>query len=177
MANSGYTYTIYLKDLMTAGFAKAGQSASGFYSKLNEHSRKTQENMRVVPNSIAQLQQKLDQLRTNRDNAFDTKGIRRFNGEIPQTERQMNKLKNLPPASFRERLMGAGSTMGSLIGIAGGVGIAMAGFGAIGGVVKLGSDLEQTRISFQTMRCLSISQRYPVHTGKANRNITASSSE
>ncbi len=52
---------------------------------------------------------------------------------------------------MRERFRDIRKLLGGIIGQTGGLAIGLATFGAGRGIIKLGADLEQTRISFQTM--------------------------
>jgi tape measure domain-containing protein len=136
---------------MSAGFAKAAQASSKFYNKLNNNQNKFISNSKRVPANIAQLEKHLSRLSHKRDNAFDVKSIKRYNIQIRKTEKQLNKLSNLPSLSIRDRFSKLKSQMGGVLGLAGGLAIGMAAFGAGKGIIKLGADLEQTRVSFQTM--------------------------
>ncbi len=148
---SGYTYELRLKDMMSSGFAKAAQASNKFYDKLIGNQNKFINQTKRVPANIAQLEKQLSRLATNRDNAFGTRKISKFNREIRKTERSLNKLKSLPPLSMGERFRKIKSSMGGMLGLVGGLAVGMAAFGAVGGIVKLGMDLEQTRVSFGVM--------------------------
>ncbi|MCP4121086.1 MAG: hypothetical protein GY751_04980 [Bacteroidetes bacterium] len=96
------TYEIRLRDLMSQGFQKATAASSKFYNKIIQDQQKFQANAKRIPSSISQLEQRLVRLQSRRDTAFSTKEISAFNRKIRQTEREMTKLKNLPPLTIRE---------------------------------------------------------------------------
>ena len=150
MAN-GFTYEIRLRDLMSRGFQKAATASSRFYNRLMGDQQKFQASAKALPSSISQLEQRLVRLQNNRDTAFSTQTISAFNHKIRQTERELSKLKNLPPLTLSQRFSNLRTSLGGIIGLTGGLAIGLAAFGAAKGVVRLGADLEQTRISFQTM--------------------------
>jgi tape measure domain-containing protein len=150
MAN-GYTYEIKLRDLMTAQLNRAKNAASAVGNKMTELAQKISKSMGQNSTSINQLTQKLVALQQKRDSAFSTREIGNYNRAIKQTEKQLQRLQNLPSPGILGRFRNMASQIGSIIGLTGGLGIVLAGLGAGAGVIKLGSDLEQTRISFQTM--------------------------
>lgn len=113
--------------------------------------KQTQQEILRYKGSINGLTVKLNQLKAKHADAYDPAVIRKFKTQINQTERSLDKLKNLPPASFKDRLKGIGSQFGGLVGVAGGFGLALGAFRGVGSILKLGADMEQTRISFQTM--------------------------
>ncbi len=71
--------------------------------------------------------------------------------KIRRAERELSKLRNLPPLSIGQRFRKLKASLGGIIGLTGGIAIGLASFGTATGVIKLGAGLEQTRISFQTM--------------------------
>ncbi len=148
---SGYTYKLRLKDMMSSGFAKASQASNKFYSKLIGNQNKFLNQAKRVPANIAQLEKHLSRLANKRDSAFNVSSIKRYNLQIRKTEQSLSKLKSLPPLSMIQRFKQVKTQLGGMLGLVGYLAVGMAAFGAVGGIVKLGMDLEQTRVSFGVM--------------------------
>ncbi len=136
----GYTYELRVKDLMSRAFARAGNAATQLFNRLNRGQRDFLATSGRIPNNIQQLEKRLTSLSQKRDVAFSTKEIRQYNQEIRQTEKQLDKLRDQPPDGFLSRLRSAKGLISSFLL-----------FGAFTGFARLGADLEQTRISFQTL--------------------------
>ncbi len=133
------------------GFPKSCRASSKFYNKITGDQQKFQANVKRIPSSISQLEQRLVRLQNKRDTAFSTGTISAFNTRIRQTERELSELRDLPPLTIGQRFRKLKTSLGGIIGLTGGLAIGPAAFRAAKGVIKLGADLEQTRISFQTM--------------------------
>lgn len=123
---------------------RVGQSVINIQSKL-------QKNSTYTGKSLDQLNEKLALQKGARGAATSIHQIMRLNGAIRQTEKEIRRLENLPPMSFIDRLRQAGSQMGAIVGIAGGLAIVTAGWGAIKNIANLGMEAEQTRIRFGVM--------------------------
>ena len=95
MATGSYTYTLRLKDLMSKGFAKAGQSSSSFFKGVNRGSKSVNNSFRKIPKSINQLETHLTRLKNKQANSFSPRRIIQYNKQIRKTERSLQKLKNL----------------------------------------------------------------------------------
>lgn len=115
MAN-GYTYELRLKDMMSSGFAKAAQKSAEFYNKITAGQRKYLAQSKKIPQSIGQLEKHLGRLKHKRDRANSVKRIIQYNRQLKQTERQLRRLQNQPPASFFSRLRNASGLLRSFGG-------------------------------------------------------------
>jgi len=164
---ASYTYSFFAKDYMSSAFMKMAQSAQRSFSKINKNYADFKNNNQKTGKSINDLRVRLEKFRQKRDASFSVREIRRFNGYIRKTERQLRKLENLPPLSFRQRLSMLSGKMGGMIGIAGGIGAALAAWSGIKGVINLGAEMEQTRVSFTTM--LGSAEKADVVLGKLNK--------
>ena len=132
---------------MTTATQRWNMSAKQSLANLNIKNTK----LKGTGNSISALNAKLARLTVQRDRAFSTIKIRQYNQMIYQTERRLHKLKNLPPLSLSQHFGRITNDMGSTIGQALRFGGVLAAFEGVKGIVKLGTDMEQTRIAFGTM--------------------------
>lgn len=149
--SKGYSYTISVKDLMSQKVFKIAENTGKAFSKIGAYQDQFKRKNDTVGNSITGLRQKLDGLTAKRDASFSTRQIKKFNTYIRLTEKQLRKLENLPPLSFTQRIKNLGGQMGGIVGIAGGVGVALGAWRGIKGVVNLGAEMEQTKVKFSTM--------------------------
>lgn len=151
MSNGYYLYTLELKDKMSSGLKKASVSSEKLRAKLTTLAQNTQKNFDKLPHSIDKLRERLNKLQQDRNTAFSRTEVRRFNGEIRKTERQLRKLENLPPLSVHERFRKMGEQMTSLIGIGGTLGGTLAALAAGRSILSLGAKREQDRTEFRTL--------------------------
>lgn len=144
-------YVINLKDLVSGKFAQINNVFDASVGKITTIQNKLQGLTNFGGKSIDGLRGKMDKLTGMRNAETSIQNIRRLNTEIRQTQRQLQKLENMPPLSFIERIRSASGGFGVLARNA------MGAFGAIGvfqsvkGIIQLGSNIEQTNIAFETM--------------------------
>ena len=139
-----------ITDSMTAFNGKL-TSSNRFLNESSNRLRLQQGRIQALNPTIASLSTTLQKFQHRRDNAFSTVNIRKYNQKIYETERRLNKLKNLPPLSLSARFGRMTNDMGSTLGQAVRLGGAFAVFNGIKSIASLGTDMEQTRISFGTM--------------------------
>ncbi len=146
-----FTYIINLKDKFTKKISQIGNASQKVHSKLIGNNNVFSRSNDKVVRSIASIKQNLDKLKQKRSISISTKDIRKTNVEIRKLEKELQRLENLPPSGFAGNLRKLKSAAGGLGGaVLGG----MAGFKlfeGIAGVAKLGMDMEQTEVSFETM--------------------------
>ncbi len=116
-----YTFSILLKDLASSSLTKIAKLTNKVGVVGEKSSRKYRGAMEVLPNSIYGLEQKLAKLKHRSERAFTVTNIRKYNGQIRETERRLKRLRNLPPLSMVQRIKQASRNMGSFIGVAGGL--------------------------------------------------------
>lgn len=150
MAQS-YTYTIFAKDAASAALFKLAGNSQTAFAKMRTNQNQWQKNNDRLGNSINGLRAKLQGFEQKRDQSFSAKRVAMFNRGIRQTQKELTRLENMPKPSFLARLKGISSSMGGILPIAGGVGLALGAWNGVTGVLKLGADMEQTRVSFTTM--------------------------
>lgn len=130
---------------------RMSQSLASFETRVRASQGNIRNNFDKTVNSIDSLQKKLRHLNAQRTTATSVNDIRRLRGEINKTERELRKLENLPPLSFRERLRKLGGQFGGLIGLAGGVGLAMQAWSGVKSLFTIGVDVEQTNAKFEVL--------------------------
>ncbi len=146
-----YSFSIFLKDFASSKLMKLSSNFDKLSNKVQNTQTKLQKNLNKSTVSIDSLNQKLSVLNAKRTASTSISDIRSLKTEINKTERQLKKLENLPPKGFRERLRGLGGKLGGMVGLAGGVGIAMSAWGGVKSLFNLGADLEQTNIKFEVL--------------------------
>lgn len=146
-----FSFSVFLRDFVSrpsqtiqSNVGRVAQSISNVQTRLQRFSS-------LTGRSLDSLARKLELQRAARGAARTIGEIMRLNNAIRQTERQIQRLENLPPPSFVQRLRSAASGFRDLIGLAGGLAIAMAAINGITGIAKLGMDAQDTRIKFEVM--------------------------
>lgn len=148
---SGYSFSIFLKDFASGNLTKIVTGLNQLRNKVSQSNGDFQKNTAKTAHSIDQLRVKLDVLNSKRTASKSIDDIRRLNTQIKQTEAQVRRLENLPPASFTQRLKDIGTQFKGMIGLAGAMAVAMAAWEGIKSVFKLGVDMEQTNIKFEVL--------------------------
>ena len=128
MAKS-YSYSIFLKDFMSSKLMKIAQTAGTTYNKFSQH--QTQHQKQLLNSG-----RKADTLRSKLSNIQKQKGILNTTRQTKQLNKELNKSNTL-----------AKNLKSTAIGVFGTLGV----ISAVKGVSKLGLDLEQTRIKFETL--------------------------
>ncbi|MRI64528.1 hypothetical protein EDM00_11105 [Ornithobacterium rhinotracheale] len=146
-----YSFSLFLKDFASSSIAKISSGLGTLENKLRNSQSKLQNNFNKSVKSIDELNGKLNKLNAQRTAATSISDIRRLKTEINRTERQIRKLENLPPKGFTERLRSLGGQFGGLVGLAGGVGLAIQAWSGIKALFGLGVELEQTNIKFEVL--------------------------
>ena len=146
-----YGFTIFLKDLASSTLMKVSSGISNMESRLQSNQSKIQNNFRNTTKSIDELNAKLQRLNAQRTASTSINDIRRLKTEALQVEREIKRLEDLPPKGFGERLRSLGGQFGGLIGLAGGVGLALQGWESIKAIFNKGIELEQSNIKFEVL--------------------------
>lgn len=146
-----YGFTIFLKDLASSTLMKVSSGISNMESRLQSNQSKIQNNFRNTTKSIDELNAKLQRLNAQRTASTSINDIRRLKTEALQVEREIKRLEDLPPKGFGERLRSLGGQFGELIGLAGGVGLALQGWESIKAIFNKGIELEQSNIKFEVL--------------------------
>ena len=146
-----YGFTIFLKDLASSTLMKVSSGISNMESRLQSGQSKIQNNFRNTTKSIDELNAKLQRLNAQRTASTSISDIRRLKTEALQVEREIKRLEDLPPKGFGERLRSLGGQFGGLIGLAGGVGLAIQAWDGIKSIFFKGTELEQTHVKFEVL--------------------------
>lgn len=146
-----YGFTIFLKDLASSTLMKVSSGISNMESRLQSNQSKIQNNFRNTTKSIDELNAKLQRLNAQRTASTSINDIRRLKTEALQVEREIKRLEDLPPKGFGERLRSLGGQFGGLIGLVGGVGLALQGWESIKAIFNKGIELEQSNIKFEVL--------------------------
>jgi transcription antitermination factor NusG len=122
------TWILELLDKVTGPVNSIGAKLNGVKTKMDAVKKASDR----VPNSIQALQTKLDNLNTAKGIATSEKAIIGLNREIRQTQKELNRLDNLPPRGFMSRMrelpsMAKTAIAGAAVGVVSGL---FAGFGA-----------------------------------------------
>lgn len=121
-------YLIKARDMLSGVIGAASQSAETLTDNV-EKSKKSFENLnKTVPGKIQKLTKTLDGLKDRQQRAFDDKHIAKYNLLINKTQNELNRLNNLPPKSFIDRMRSAEKSSFSL---AKGIGVLGAAIGAM----------------------------------------------
>jgi len=131
-------YRINLIDKITAPLKKAIDGMD----KLRAASQKTNSKLKLLPNSIDQLEDKLKRLRSAQKSSFTVQGILKYKNEIRATERELQRLNKIAGTSKNNLSFGGMITGGA---------IAYGAFRGFKQMISLSSDLEQSRVTFETM--------------------------
>lgn len=146
-----YEYILKINDLASSkmkSFSHASQLSVG---KVMHNMDSLHRTLGKTVTPINALRDQINAVSKRRDLSVNTTDIRKANGEIRKLEKELNKLENLPPRGFFSGLSRAKSQLGGLGKMA------VASFGAAGvasiaqDIVKLGSDLEQSKVSFTVL--------------------------
>ncbi len=116
-----YTFSILLKDLASSKLTKMSNGLNSFQKKVSSTQAKVVNKFGKTTTSVYELEQKLEKLRYRSSRAFTVANIRKYNGQIRETERRLQKLRNLPPLSIRQRFINLTRSMGGFISVAGGL--------------------------------------------------------
>ncbi len=123
-------------DKVTAPIQKMQKTFENVKKSVNG----TQRKLKVLPNSIQGLENKLSRLREKQRQAFTVKGIKHYNREIKKTERELAKLNKK-----------AGLTKRSLSNMVIGGGAIYTAYSGLKQIVSLSAKMEQTKVAFETM--------------------------
>jgi tape measure domain-containing protein len=138
-----YEISLQLRNLLSAPLMRVGKNISDLTGKVVKFDK----TIHTIPRSIDQLSARMNELTIKRNKSFSTKEIKQYNREIGKTQRKLQKLENLPPDNFFTRLKKGEGLLSRLAGPA----IAYGFFRLTKGIASSGMEMEQTRISFETM--------------------------
>lgn len=109
-------YTLSLQDQMSANLNKIGitsTSALDKFVKLESQSKKTSQLLKDMGGSVGSLREKLNLLKNEKEwiPASNLQGIRKYNSEIKNLEKEILKLDTINGSTFKKNLGGAISNL------------------------------------------------------------------
>lgn len=141
----GISFEINIIENVTKVFNKINTKVAS----VNSLFKKTNSNIKVLPNSISGLNRKLDLLRQKQANAFTVKRIKHYRKELNKTERELKKLnKAASGGGLKNMFSGVGGKIAGLAGAYVGVNAITSG---ISSAFKAVGDYEQLNVAFTTM--------------------------
>lgn len=143
-------YSIKLYDKFTSTFGKFSSGMDRITRKVSDFGRtadsinRVSSTIGITGRSIDGLNDRLRLLESRRNAAFDERDIRRYNAEIRNVNKELQKLENMPPEGFMSR-MGTLGGFGKLIPAA-------AGAIAVAGISKFNSESIETVATIESMQ-------------------------
>lgn len=124
-----FEYIIKLQDLASGKLKNVGNNLHIVQQTSQTSQAKVQKNFSKTTKSINYLNNRLSVLDKKRTASTSIRGIMKLNTQIIKTNRQLSRLKNLPPAGVISRLRQMGRSVGGFIGLAGGAFLVRDSFG------------------------------------------------
>lgn len=149
MAN--FSFSILLNDLASSPLMRLTSRLTSFGSRVNTTTANFQNRFSRSVRSVDSLNERLQQLNTQRTASNSIADISRLGREARNVSREISRLDNLPPKSFLSRIRESVTSMGSLVGVVGVMSMVMAGIGAVKSIGTLGMDAEDSKIKFEVL--------------------------
>lgn len=140
-------YLLRARDMLSPVFAQVSKGANTVNKQMQQINKTQQGSFR----SIEQLEAKLVVLGDKKRIAFSEKDIVRYNNEIRNAKKELDRLNNLPPQSFMQRMQDANGSAGSLLGQFKGIIATIGAFQGVKSILTLAMNLEQTNIGFEVL--------------------------
>lgn len=96
----------------------AADKVSDTFTGVQAKIKGTATGVKLISNNIEQLQVKIENLERKKRSAFSEESIRKYNGQISKLRNEMQRLENLPPSTFFDRLKKGASMLNGLGGLA-----------------------------------------------------------
>ncbi|NDW10449.1 tape measure protein [Dysgonomonas sp. 520] len=140
-------YMLRARDMLSPIFERASRAAQNTTRNINNLNNMQRGNQR----SIERLSNAMNYLQQRRDRAFDPAVIGRYNTQIRRLQEEMQRLNNLPPRSFIDRIRegetAAGSLQNKFAGLIATVGL----FKGAKSALKWAAELEQSSVAFEVL--------------------------
>ena len=146
-----FSYILNLKGNMTNKLNSISNVSQRVFANVTKKNQTWYNQNNKLGNSIDGIKQKLKTLEQKRNVSISKKEIRLANVETRKLQKELHKLENLPPNGFIGGLRNVKGLLGQIGGAAIGAGIGFAVFEGVKGIGKLGMDMEQTEVAFETM--------------------------
>ena len=140
-------YLLRARDMLSPVFAQASRNANAANRQISQVNRTQQQST----GTITRMSNAMQYLQERRARAFDEKHIARYNVAIRGMQREMERLNNLPPQSFMDRMREANGSAGSLLGQFKGLIATVGLFQGAKSILTLAANLEQSKIGFEVL--------------------------
>lgn len=144
-------YILRGRDMLSSVLNNAGRAAANLERQVERINTQTERTAGQSRGRIERLTATLQYLQQRQARAFDEAHIGRYNEAIRNVQRELDRLNNLPPQRFLDRLREGSNSTDALTGRATKL---IATFGLLNGVksvVQMGAQLEQSQIGFEVL--------------------------
>lgn len=140
-------YLLRARDMLSPVFTQVSRNATAANRQIAQVNRTQQQST----GTIERMSNAMRYLQERRSRAFDERHIGRYNVAIQNMQRELNRLNNLPPQSFLQRMQDANGSAGSLLGQFKGIIATIGAFQGVKSILTLAMNLEQTNIGFEVL--------------------------
>lgn len=140
-------YLLRARDMLSPVFTQVSRNATVVNRQIAQVNRTQQQST----GTIERMSNAMRYLQERRSRAFDERHIGRYNVAIQNMQRELNRLNNLPPQSFMQRMQDANGSAGSLLGQFKGIIATIGAFQGVKSILTLAMNLEQTNIGFEVL--------------------------
>lgn len=140
-------YLLRARDMLSPIFTQVSRNATVVNRQIAQVNRTQQQST----GTIERMSNAMRYLQERRSRAFDERHIGRYNVAILNMQRELNRLNNLPPQSFMQRMQDANGSAGSLLGQFKGIIATIGAFQGVKSILTLAMNLEQTNIGFEVL--------------------------
>lgn len=144
-------YILRGRDMLSSVLNNAGRAAANVERQVERINTQTERTTSQSRGRIERLTTTLQYLQQRQARAFDESHIGRYNTAIRNVQRELERLNNLPPQRFIDRIREGSSSTDALTNSATKL---IATFGILNGVksiVQMGAQLEQSKIGFEVL--------------------------
>lgn len=124
--------------------ARTAQAAAAQVDRMNANAGR-------VPRNIQQLNDHLSRLQERQQQAFSVQNIARYNTMIRRTQQELQRLNNMPPQGYLDRMRESVNQTDNLTGSIRNMIGAYAAFQGVKTVLTLGASMEQNKIGFEVL--------------------------
>lgn len=144
-------YILRGRDMLSSVLNNAGRAASNVERQVDRVNSQVERTTNQSRGRIERLTTTLQYLQQRQARAFDEQHIGRYNTAIRNVQRELDRLGNLPPRSFLDRIREGESTTNSLTGKVAQLVATLGILKGVQGIIKMGADLEQSKVGFEVL--------------------------
>lgn len=166
-------YLLRARDMLSPVFAQASRNAN----TVNRQIQQINNTQQRSTGTIERMSNAMRYLQERRSRAFDERHIGRYNVAIRNMQRELERLNNLPPATFMQRMQEANGSASSLLGQFKGIIATVGAFKGVQTILSLATSLEKSTMAFEVL--LGSSEKAKVMLDGINKfaNVTPFESE